>query len=112
MNSDIRPGIGFVLLVFAGLGLYGCSSIDAQPDVKVIEVFKPVPTLPELPPELANPPVAQAPTFVAPDDPKAVAALTPDQTLIFKRWMVTFKAQLAGFRALFAGADKDPEPPP
>jgi len=111
MNSSIKLFV--VMLVLVGLlCLHGCATIEPQPKVEVIEVFKPRPTLPELPPELANPVVAAMPTFVAPDDPKAVAALTQDQTLIFKRWMMSLKAQLIGFRALFAQDEIEPEAPP
>ncbi len=96
------------LMVIVGIMLVmGCSN---TPQVEYREVLVPTPTLPELPEALKTTVLVRVPTFVEPDNPKAVAALTLEQTLIFKHWMVQFKAQLVGFRALFNLQDEPPEP--
>ncbi len=100
MNATIA------MMIIVGIMLVaGCST---APRVEYRELLVPTPTLPELPEALRETVLVQAPRFVEPEHPKAVAALTLEQTLIFKNWMVHFKAQLVGFRALF---EVKPEPP-
>lgn len=79
-------------------GLCGCSS---PAKIEYREVLVPQPVLPELPAELATPNEAPFPQFVAPSHPDAVAAITANQSLILKQWLISLNAQIMGFRALF-----------
>lgn len=81
----------------------GCTM---QPKVEYRDVMVPTPALPELPQELLTPQVVALPVFVAAGHPDAVAGLTAGQSLVFKQWLASLKAQIVGFRALF-----DVEPP-
>lgn len=91
------------LIVFL-LMLTGCAT---QTKVEYRDVMVPTPAKIDVPAELAEPSTLPAPQFVAPDHPQAVAAMTEEQTQVFKRWALFMRAQLDGFRVLL-GLDKPP----
>lgn len=106
MSKFIKPALGVLLASVLA------SACTPAPVIEYRDVMVPQATLPELPPNLAQPITAPAPTFVAPENPQAVAALTQDQTLIFKRFIMALNAQLEGFKALFHGGLEPSTRPP
>lgn len=107
MNSKIK--------LLAGIAVYslfisGCTMQPAE--IEYRDVMAPTPTLPELPQQLHTPEVVALPVFVNAGHPDAVAGITLEQTVVFKHWVNSLKAQLAGFRALFNGDDVDVLRPP
>lgn len=99
MSRRMLTALSCTILIMGG----GCS---VQPEVEYRDVMVPTPALPELPQELLTPQVVALPVFVAAGHPDAVAGLTAGQSLVFKQWLASLKAQIVGFRALF-----DVEPP-
>lgn len=101
-----QPHHALILAVYVAVA--GCASSQSVPEVRTVYVETPVPVQRTAPDELARlrDDLGPLPVFVAPDDPDATSALTPEGE---RRLRALVEQLLTGLEAWEAWAADDDE---